>query len=183
MVSISSIFIGFLALLAAEIRHVRASKKPLRGHRALQAAGYTLIALGVVLTVLDGMAQASSGRAHPIFLAPAIIGGAFLAWTTFLEIPLGLKKRQTPPGNVYDEGSYAVCRHPGFWWFLLSSVSLALWVNNTSTFLTFSIANLMNLLLIFLQDKYTFPLQFVNYHEYAAKVPFLFPRVPHLRKQ
>lgn len=183
MVSISSILAGFVLLLIAELRHLRAPARGPGVHRALQTAGYALIALAWALIALESATRAATSPAAPLLLAAAAASGALLIWTTFLEIPRGTRRRGTPSRHVYDGGSYAWCRHPGFWWFLLFSASLALWAGEWRAYVSFFIANPMNLLLIAVQDKYTFPVQFVNYREYSANVPFLMPKRPRSRSQ
>jgi len=185
MVSIATIFAGFMTLLVAELRHLRRNTRlPIKGHRFLQAFGYSLIALGFSTSFFDARVSDNSPMfVRAILLMLTLIGGALLVWTTFLEIPLGMAKFKIAPGHAYNLGSYRRCRHPGFWWFLLFSASFAAWEGSALGFARIFVANLLNLLLIFLQDKYTFPLQFVNYREYAAVVPFLIPKLPRLRKQ
>jgi protein-S-isoprenylcysteine O-methyltransferase Ste14 len=193
MVSIISIFFGFVLLMLAEWRYVRFSQKnqgknkpehhvpPLPGHTALQVPGYVLIVLGMCSALLHSEQNMKLPEyMRTVCLVLALTGGGFLVWTVFLEIPLGAKKSKVPRGHAYARGSYGKCRHPGFWCFLLFSISLAMWANNSLVLISFFIANVLNLLLILLQDQYTFPIQFVDYREYAEKVPFL---VPHFRKQ
>jgi len=178
MVSIISIFFGFILLMLAEWRSVRSGKS---AHAALQVSGYALIALGMLLALLGSTQNMRVPEGmRLVCLGLAIAGGAALLWTVFLEIPLGVRRYKVAAGHVYARGSYGQCRHPGFWCFLLFSMGFALWSNNSLVFIDFSIANALNLLLILLQDKYTFPMQFVDYREYAKKVPFL---VPHFKKQ
>jgi protein-S-isoprenylcysteine O-methyltransferase Ste14 len=193
MVSIISIPFGFIILMLAEWRYMRLSQNksgknkpeysplPLPGHTALQALGYVLIALGMFFALLGRTQNMRLPEyMRTIFLFLALSGGGLLVWTVFLEIPLGVKKYKVLAGHAYTQGSYGKCRHPGFWCFLLSSMSLALWANDFLILIVFSIANVLNLLLISLQDQYTFPVQFVDYREYARKVPFL---LPHFRRQ
>ncbi len=184
MVSIASIIIGFMALLGAELRYLwKNARLPLKGHRFLQTFGYALIALGFAIPLIGPTsAQGLPEVVRAMLLILALLGGTLLAWTTFLEIPTGLAKFRIAPGHVYTLGSYSRCRHPGFWWFLLFSASLTAWEGGKLGFARFFMANALNLLLILLQDKYTFPLQFVNYREYTAAVPFLIPRLPRVRK-
>jgi len=178
MVSIISIFFGFILLMFAEWCSVRNSKS---AHAALQVAGYALIALGMLCALLGSTQNMRVPEGvRLVGRGLAFAGGGLLVWTIFLEIPLGIKKYKVAAGHVYARGSYGQCRHPGFWCFLLFSVGFALWSNNTLVLIVLFTANVLNLLLILLQDQYTFPMQFADYREYAKKVPFLVPR---FRKQ
>jgi len=180
MVSIISIFFGFILLMVAELRSAR-TKRPVSA--ALQVPGYALIAMGMLCAPLGGEQplQVPEG-VRMVCLGLAIAGGGLLVWTVFLEIPLGVKRYKVAAGHVYAHGSYGRCRHPGFWCFLLFSVGFGLWSNNFLVLIGFLTANALNLLLILLQDQYTFPTQFVDYREYAKKVPFLVPRFKKQRR-
>jgi len=193
MVSIIFIFSGFIILILAEWRYIRLLRRnpekneteyylpPSRGHAALQSLGYSLVAFGVFWALIGNKQNMHwPGTLHTICLWLALAGGCLLVWTVFLEIPLGAKRYKVPAGHVYARGNYGRCRHPGFWFFLVFSFGLAFWSNNSLILFSFFIANVLNLLLILLQDQYTFPMQFVDYREYARKVPFL---VPHFRRR
>ncbi|MGH2542568.1 MAG: hypothetical protein ACRDIB_07220, partial [Ardenticatenaceae bacterium] len=57
----------------------------------------------------------------------AFLGGLLAVYSVFLEIPLTLARRRpssahAPPlsqPKLVQTGTYALCRHPGFWWLLL----------------------------------------------------------------
>jgi len=185
MVSIIFIFCGFALLIFAEWRYVRFAQKvlrgktpgPLPGHTALQAAGYIAIAAGMLVSLLhEGLALHIPPLVRAISLCMGLLGGALLVWTVFIEIPIGAKKHTVEPGRAYHYGSYGMCRHPGFWWFLIFTLGMALWKSDFYAIFLFFFANVLNLLLILLQDKYTFIIQFRDYQEYSKKVPFLLPR-------
>jgi len=187
MVSIIFIFCGFAVLMFAEWRYVHFSRKSQRalrgktpgllpGHTALQAAGYIAIAAGMLISLLhEGLALHIPPLVRTISLCIGLLGGALLVWTVFIEIPVGAKKHAVEPGCTYHYGSYGMCRHPGFWWFLMLTLGVALWKSDFYAFLLFFFENALNLLLILLQDKYTFIVQFRDYQEYQKKVPFLLP--------
>ncbi|MCX8013866.1 MAG: hypothetical protein N3A02_06210, partial [Rectinema sp.] len=149
---------------------------------AVQIIGYLSVATGILLAQFG---QRASAPAIPFLnilavrllsLALVIVGSIMLIWTVFLEIPLGLKRRGIPSGKVYRYGCYAVCRHPGFWWLLLLTLGLSVLNASANAWNVFFLTNICNLLLISLQDRYTFPVQFADYHDYAREVPFLIPK-------
>jgi len=184
MISIISIIVGFVALLVAELCYLRAaSSHAPKFHRMFHVIGYSFVGLGVIVVIIEALKESP----HPffvqaLFLVLTAISGILLIWTTFIEIPRGVARYHIRPSHVYDKGSYGKCRHPGFWWFLFLTLWLTLWTNTMSALVCFLISNSMNLLLIFVQDKYTFPLQFSGYRHYAIYVPFLIPRSLSLRK-
>lgn len=188
MVSVFFVFGGFALLAFAEwLALSHAKKQPLRTHDyhpffpAMQTAGYLSVAGGLLSAQFVSKASESmlpllsipSVRAAAIVLLA--LGGIMLIWTVFLEIPLGLKKHGIPPGKTYRYGSYAHCRHPGFWWLACFTLGMALQKPGPLMWGIFFLTNVCNLLLISIQDRYTFPMQFADYREYARDVPFLIP--------
>ena len=115
--------------------------------------------------------------ARALLIALAMLSSILLVWSVFLEIPYLRKKYKIESGTTVSKGSYAICRHPGFWWFALIAVSLATLRGSAEYFFTISLMIGMNLLLIALQDIYTFPRMFSGYKEYRNTVPFLVPRL------
>ncbi len=137
MVSIISIFFGFILLMFAEWCSVRNSKS---AHAALQVAGYASSpwACSAHFSEAQRNMRVPEG-VRMVCLGLAFAGGGLLVWTIFLEIPLGIKKYKVAAGHVYARGSYGQCRHPGFWCFLLFSVGFALWSNNSLVLSFFSL--------------------------------------------
>lgn len=188
MVSVIFTFGGFALLAFAEWLAFSHARKQLPRTQtrppffsAVQMAGYLSAAVGLFSARLDSSA---SMRAIPLLDLPVVravgfvlfaVGGLMLIWTVFLEIPLGLKKHGIPAGKTYRHGSYAYCRHPGFWWLACFTFGLALQTPGPLMWIIFFLANACNLLLISIQDRYTFPVQFADYREYAREVPFLIP--------
>lgn len=111
----------------------------------------------------------------------AIISAALLVWSVFLEIHIIKKKRHLGPFDVITEGTYGVCRHPGFWWFALFVLALGIIRNFYAYFITIFIMIVLDLLLIFIQDRYIFPKVFSGYDDYKKSVPFLIPGKRHHR--
>lgn len=102
----------------------------------------------------------------------AIISMYLLVKTVFLE----LSKKGSHPGELITEGSYGLCRHPGFWWFSLLILDLAV-MRGLGEFTIYAATLIfLNFMLILLQDAYLFPKIFEGYDDYKKRVPFLFPR-------
>ena len=75
--------------------------------------------------------------------------------------------------KVCDKKAYALCRHPGFYSFLMIYLGLWLTYQNALTFWMFIIYDLLNFSYICFQDHYTFMHTFDNYGDYKKRVPFL----------
>ena len=167
--------IGFSVLLVPDLCRLA------RHHRLAvpaSAFGFAAVLLALVLEVTSFRA------AGPFFLrvAAAVLSGVFavlLVYSVVIEIPL--HRRFFTGGTtvtLYTEGTYRLSRHPGMLWFLLMQASLNV-VFLDATFILVSAALVFgDLILVFVQDRYLFPLLLPCYVDYKLRVPFLFPRIP-----
>lgn len=172
MVLIFLILAGFLLLITADQLQIR---KKLILSRNVQRAGYLLVLASIVYMALVSNPDT---RPSPFFLGAAILFGILLIWSVFFEFSIERKKHGIPGNGLVTTGSYQFCRHPGFWWFALFSLSIGVMRGISAHFFTILLMNSMNLLLIFIQDRYIFPKVFQGYNEYRKQVPFLVPRIP-----
>ena len=84
--------------------------------------------------------------------------------------------------SVVDTGMYALCRHPGVIWFfffylflwLASGVKLMLWAGLIWTF--------MDVLHVYIQDRWLFPKSLKGYELYRGTTPFLLPTVSSIKR-
>lgn len=171
MVLIFLILAGFLLLIIGDQLQIR---KKLNFSRNVQRAGYLLILTSFVYMVPR---PGPGAGLSPFFLLTTITSGILLLWSVFFEFGIERKKHGIPENGLVTTGSYRFCRHPGFWWFALFSLSLGFLQGISAYFFTILLMNSMNLLLIFIQDRYIFPKVFQGYDEYRKQVPFLIPRI------
>lgn len=75
--------------------------------------------------------------------------------------------------KVNDHGVYALCRHPGFYSFLLIYLGLYLMYLNDRCLVMLVLYNMLNLLYIIFQDSFVFPKLFKDYRSYKKTTPFL----------
>lgn len=171
MVLIFFILAGFLLLLAADQLQIR---NKILLSRNVQRAGYLLVSASLAFIVFDSSAQCSPS---PLSIAAVIFSGLLLLWSVFVEFSIERKKHGIPANGLVTTGSYRFCRHPGFWWFAFFSVSIGSIRGISTYFFTILLMNSLNLLLIFIQDRYIFPKVFKGYEDYQKHVPFLIPRI------
>lgn len=183
---------GFLLLAIADLMELRGQR------RFLLAAvpGYGLVGIAMIL-FLPGVpprrvetgteALAAAGILGAVLIAVAAASAVLLARTVFFEPATARRKENIPAGTAVSSGSYGLCRHPGFWWFSLAVAALG--ARNMvggaavlTVMITVSIMIAADLLLILLQDCYTFPRILDGYEKYRKAVPFLVPRIPRRRK-
>lgn len=75
--------------------------------------------------------------------------------------------------SLCNRGVYALCRHPGFYSFLLIYIGLYVMYQTEIFFWILVVFNILNLLYIIFQDVYVFPRLFSEYAEYKKTTPFL----------
>lgn len=171
MVQDSLTVLGFLLLMAADFLWVKGKK----GVPLLQAVGYLTVGAALGSLAASRGANPSGTLFSPLLILTALLSFALLLWSVFFELALAGKKGKIKPGEPYSGGSYALCRHPGFWWFCILALSIGGLRGFSENFFTISLMIGFDLLLIFIQDRYTFPKVFHGYDDYKKKVPFLFP--------
>jgi protein-S-isoprenylcysteine O-methyltransferase Ste14 len=109
-----------------------------------------------------------------------ILGGSLLIYSVFIEIPLTLRQRQLrmtgyPAPTLVQTGTYALCRHPGFWWLIFLLAGQIMAVQNSGVAQLALVWIVLDLTLVTLQDRYLFPRRFLDYGDYQARTPFLVP--------
>lgn len=160
---------GFAVLLLAELLRSR-SRDRRAPAAALAVAGYASVAGGMAAQAFVAAAAAAGGPLPLIALAAASPFLALLVYSVFLEIPLRCRS-----GVLYRRGTYALCRHPGLLWFVLTHAALNA-VYRSPRFLLISLAMVAgDLALVLAQDTWLFRRRFAGYDAYRRSVPFLLP--------
>jgi len=151
----------------------------------------TLFPLGCLCLIYSTLMIASS--TGEVFLVPATAKYLFgflsllmlvmLVYTLFFALPF---KRTyislEGMDRVYDQGMYALCRHPGVLWLTGFYLAYAAYLGSSTMLKAGIIYSLLDLLYVWLQDRLIFPKQFVNYAEYQEGTPFLIPSFESLRR-
>jgi protein-S-isoprenylcysteine O-methyltransferase Ste14 len=164
---------GFLAAYAfdwASLRNLRVTKRLI---------GLLAICLSVYATI---MVCVTPVKFHlPFFTLPLgvgllVISLCLLVYSLFIEIPFHNTYAEKGVGNsLITTGTYALVRHPGVIWLALVYISLALLFPSTMLFLAVTIWLIIDIIIVTLQDKLSFPKMFPAYREYQLKTPFLIP--------
>lgn len=110
-------------------------------------------------------------------LAGAVLSAAALIYALFFALPFESTYKESGSLGLVNRGIYGMCRHPGFWPFLLLYIFLYLSFPGRAMLSAAIIFPICNLIYIIIQDKYIFPLYIEGYDSYKSAVPFLFPRL------
>lgn len=111
-----------------------------------------------------------------IFIGITMVCLVLLIYTLFFALPFkATYVESTGLPKVYDQGLYALCRHPGVLWFFFVFLFLGMAMQSKEVIMTGILFSFWNLLYIIFQDNYTFLKSFSDYKDYKNKTPFLIP--------
>ncbi|MGE4354291.1 MAG: isoprenylcysteine carboxylmethyltransferase family protein [Oscillospiraceae bacterium] len=152
--------------------------------------GGVLFFLGCAVLFISSIGAFFSGGIRVLLSLPWMIVFAVLAmlsllmmlWALFFSLPFLKTYVEGESGRVVDTGLYAVCRHPGVLFFAL--MYLCLWlVSGRDTMLAAAICwTMMDVLHVYVQDRWLFPKTLSGYEEYRLRVPFLIPNTASIRR-
>lgn len=173
MIGIIGGFIVFGLYILYDVNSVR-WRNPLLHTSFL--AGSVLLAVLTAVQVAAALGETEKGLRFWIFLVLAAIALLLLVDTLFFELPFEktyLQPDERPP--VYDEGMYALCRHPGVIWFFFLYLFLGIALFPSGLLYVGFVYSILNLFYVIFQDVWTFPQTFCDYRRYQKNTPFLVP--------
>ena len=142
--------------------------------------------IGLVTALLLTLAFLGASVRGPRFLLPAALSWAgwpllvasflLLVYSLFLEIPFRQTSLAAGVGDkLVTTGTYALARHPGVLWLGLFMLAL-LWVSRSRWLLIAAPLWLaLDVLLVWVQDRFYFPRMFPGYAQYQYETPMLIP--------
>lgn len=106
-----------------------------------------------------------------------------LFYSLFLELPFkktyGAKDYN---GGLITTGTYALCRHPGVLWFFFMFIFLFFYTGSVLLLIAGLIWTSLDVLYVYLQEKYFFQEMFKGYKEYKNNTPMLIPNLESIKK-
>lgn len=106
----------------------------------------------------------------------SVIFFSLMIYSLFIELPF--KKIYTQTNNeikLIDTGLYALCRHPGVILFFFLNIFLGLASGKVTFFWAAAIWTILNIVYVYIQDRWLFPIFIPGYEKYCQQVPFLIP--------
>lgn len=108
-----------------------------------------------------------------IFIVLALLSACMMFYALFGALPFKSTYVSGLGNKVIDTGFYALCRHPGVWGFFFTYLFL-FFVSGTWMMLYATILwTLMDIIHVWVQDRYFFPITLDGYTEYQKTTPFL----------
>lgn len=105
-----------------------------------------------------------------------LLSAFLLVYSLFINLPF--RKTYIATGvsdKLITTGLYALVRHPWIHWFILILLSLILVSRSSLLLIAAPIFILLNILLVFIQDKFFFGRMFAGYDRYRKETPMLLP--------
>lgn len=158
---------------------------PVQRNRLARLGILTVAVAALVVALLLALTGRARARVPALWRGMggglALLGAAFTVYTVFIEIPLIWRRTGRAQGTLVREGTYAVCRHPGFWGILMFVCGLSLLVPAPRVWGLAALWVGLELIVVAVQDVWIFPARFPDYETYRQQTPFLIPRLPGLR--
>ncbi|MDD4335469.1 MAG: hypothetical protein PHY77_07670 [Desulfotomaculaceae bacterium] len=178
------IFTGFLAFVFFCIFDFNQAKLRKEVINLSFAVGIALLAAstaGILLGDYEGFALSITLKI--LFGLLSIVSLLMLLYTLFVALPFSATYRKAKPVNtVVDRGMYALCRHPGVLWFFF--FYLFLWLASGKAMMMWAgiIWTVMDIIYVYIEDRWFFPAVINGYDQYKRKVPFLIPHPASIKK-
>ena len=138
--------------------------------------GCVLLLLSTVLQICSALKTVQINVSFITFFILSLLFFGLMIYTLFFALPFEKTYMGTDEKpQVYDQGMYALCRHPGVLWFFFFYLFLGLALRPSHMLRNGMIYSLLNLFYIIMQDFWTFPKTFADYGTYKEKTPFLIP--------
>lgn len=156
-------------------------KKGVNYRFALGLALLSASTLGILLGAGDGFTVSFQLK---LFFGALSIGSLFMMlYTLFAALPYSETYLESEQGNnVVDTGIYALCRHPGVIWFFFFYLFLWLACGKTMMLWAGITWTIMDIILVFAEDRWFFPAALGGYEEYKTKVPFILPNPASIKR-
>ena len=145
--------------------------------------GCVLLALITAIQIYSSVKTVQINAFFWVFLVFALLFFGIMIYTLFFALPFEKTYMEIDKKpQVYDQGMYALCRHPGVLWFFFFYLFLGLALQPSHMLRNGMIYSLLNFFYIVIQDFWTFPKTFADYEAYKEKTPFLIPTRVSMRK-
>lgn len=175
---------GCLAFVSFYIFDLNKVKLQIKGINISFAIGIAVLAAstaGILLGDYDGFAVSNAFKV--LFGTLSISSLFLLLYSLFAALPFGATYKGTEQDNtVVDWGMYALCRHPGVIWFFFFYLFLWLACGKTIMMWAGIIWTAMDIIYVYVEDRWFFPAAFNGYDLYKSQVPFLIPNPASIKK-
>ena len=108
--------------------------------------------------------------------------GLLLLYSLVLELPIADTYSRPGVGrNLVTKGTYALVRHPGVIWYILALVTLLIACRSKVLLIAVPVWAALDVLHVYVQDRFLFPRMFSDYLQYQKRTPMLFPTISSIK--
>jgi len=144
--------------------------------------GSLIISFSTVKIIISTYSMQISTLLQWFELLLAILALFLTVYTIFFAVSFKKTYIETEKGNtVVNTGMYALCRHPGVIWFFFFYLLLGLAFSNKVLLTATLVWTFLDIVYVYAQDRWIFPIMLEGYYTYKKQVPFLIPNFTSLR--
>lgn len=173
--------VSFLLFILYDYNQIKSNSIYLK---PLFLCGFVVLSIATIklsVTAFDSDYTAAP-YAVAVFYLFSALNLLLLCYTLFFAIPFDEAYVQGSKQKICREGIYALCRHPGVIFLAGFYLFLGLALCRPVMLLAGAAFTALNLLYVWLQDIWFFPLLFDGYEEYKKEAPFLMPNAVSIRR-
>ena len=140
-----------------------------------------VLAAGLVICAMVMVCLKSDRLGLPLWLSSLgwvllLMSLLLVAYSFFINLPLRQTYIASGVGDrLVTTGTYALVRHPGVLWYALLLLSLVLVSRAKLLLIAAPVWLSMDILYVFVQEKFLFTKMFVGYDDYRRETPMLIP--------
>lgn len=116
-----------------------------------------------------------------ICAALAAVNLGIQLYVLFFAVPFQKTYVGLGDNKIVDTGFFALARHPGVIWFFFFFTFLWLYSGRMLILLAGLAWTAMDVVHVFIQDRFIFPRMFNGYDVYIKKVPFMIPTIQSIK--
>lgn len=163
--------VGFLFLIVFDLNKI---KHYHNGFNYFFMIGISLIGIGSLLVHFNPIILFEVHLwLKIVFYSLAVLSGLFMFYALFGALPFKETYQKTQSNQTITTGVYALCRHPGVWGFFFMYLFIFLASGNQLMLYVTIIWTLLDVIHVWIQDKYFFSKTLIGYDDYKKTTPFL----------
>lgn len=178
------IFLGFLSYIIFILYDINQIKNNIGFIKSFFAIGLFLLVLATIILIITPYESdyEVSRLTMAVFMVFSIINFILLIYTLFFAIPFKKAYVEGNKQNLCTEGIYSLSRHPGVLFLFLFYIFLGIALGKPFVIFVGIIFSFFNLIYVFLQDRYFFPVSFSEYDKYREKTGFVLPTIKSIKE-
>lgn len=179
----NAVWLGALAFLIAFGFDLASMARRTGLKRAILAAACLLFCAALYQALRQPPLWPASAWVVACGIGLSLIGVGLSAYSLVIELPA--RSVYLAPGassQLITTGTYALTRHPGVLWFALFLVGLVIANRSWALLIAAPVWLGLDVLYVWLQDRFFFPKQFGDYGRYREQTPMLIPNRSSVRR-